>query len=116
MAIVATPEKTPVWVDKSKCTICDACVKSCPAGVLSLRKEPDSPLGATVDIVAPEACTGCDQCELACPDFAIFVADKKEFQFAKLTKVAEERQQAIIENGLTLPDNYQKVATPQEDE
>jgi 2-oxoglutarate ferredoxin oxidoreductase subunit delta len=35
---------------------------------------------------------------LACPDFAIFVADKKEYKFAKLTKQSKERAKKIAEN------------------
>jgi len=35
---------------------------------------------------------------LACPDFAIFVADKKQYKFAKLTDQAKERQQQIVAN------------------
>jgi 2-oxoglutarate ferredoxin oxidoreductase subunit delta len=35
---------------------------------------------------------------LSCPDFAIFVADKKEFKFAKLTDEAKQRSIAIKNN------------------
>jgi 2-oxoglutarate ferredoxin oxidoreductase subunit delta len=37
-------------------------------------------------------------CELSCPDFAIYVADKKEFKFAKLTEDAKLRGEAIKKN------------------
>ena len=49
-------------------------------------------------VVHPESCIGCMDCELACPDFAIYVADKKEFKFAKLTEDAKERKEAVIKN------------------
>jgi 2-oxoglutarate ferredoxin oxidoreductase subunit delta len=38
------------------------------------------------------------ECELSCPDFAIYVADRKEYKFAKLTDEAKERQAKIIAN------------------
>ncbi len=38
-------------------------------------------------------------CELHCPDFAIAVADKKEFKFAKLTEDSKQRAEAIRANG-----------------
>jgi len=63
-----------------------------------MRLEPTSTLGAMIEIVAPESCIGCNDCELNCPDFAIFVSDKTEFKFAKLSDQAKERQVAIKEN------------------
>jgi 2-oxoglutarate ferredoxin oxidoreductase subunit delta len=57
-----------------------------------------STLGAMVKVDHPEACTGCNACELMCPDFAIFVADKSEFKFAKITDEAKERQAKIVAN------------------
>jgi 2-oxoglutarate ferredoxin oxidoreductase subunit delta len=62
-----------------------------------------STLGAMVRIIAPESCIGCNDCELNCPDFAIFVADKSEFKFSKLTEDAKERAAAIKAN------NYMKL-------
>jgi 2-oxoglutarate ferredoxin oxidoreductase subunit delta len=98
MSIMKAPESTPVWVDESRCKACDICVSVCPAGVLAMRLEPTSTLGAMIEIVAPESCIGCNDCELNCPDFAIFVSDKSEFKFAKLSDQAKERQLAIKEN------------------
>jgi len=98
MAAMTAPENTPVWVNESRCKACDMCVAVCPAGVLAMRPEPTSTLGAMIEIVALESCIGCNECELACPDFAIYVADKKEYKFAKLTDAAKERAQAIIDN------------------
>lgn len=98
MAIMEAPANTPVWVDTTKCKACDVCVSVCPAGVLAMKPEPTSTLGAMISIVAHESCIGCNDCELSCPDFAIYVADKKEFKFAKLTDEAKARSEAIINN------------------
>jgi 2-oxoglutarate ferredoxin oxidoreductase subunit delta len=43
---------------------------------------------------------------LVCPDFAIFVADRKEYKFAKLTKEAKARAEAIINNNYRMPTGY----------
>lgn len=108
MAVIEAPENTPVWVDEVRCKACDICVSVCPAGVLSMRPEPSSTLGAMIDIVAPESCIGCNECELTCPDFAINVAEKSEFKFAKLSDEAKARQEAIVANNYRLPENYGK--------
>jgi 2-oxoglutarate ferredoxin oxidoreductase subunit delta len=108
-AIMKAPENTPVWVDTSRCKACDICVSACPAGVLSMKLEPSSVLGAMISVAYPDSCIGCNECELVCPDFAIFVADKKEFKFAKLTKEAKERQEIIVKNGYMLPEDYKEA-------
>jgi 2-oxoglutarate ferredoxin oxidoreductase subunit delta len=102
------PENTAVWIDTQRCKACDICVSVCPAGVLSMKQEPNSTLGAMISIDFIESCIGCNDCELHCPDFAIFVADKKEdgFKFAKLTDEAKARSTAIIENNYKLPEEY----------
>jgi len=105
-SIMNAPENTPVWVDTNRCKACDICVDACPAGVLSMKQEATSVLGAMIEVIAPEACIGCNECELNCPDFAIFVADKKEYKFAKLTDNSKARQEAIINNGFRLPTDY----------
>jgi 2-oxoglutarate ferredoxin oxidoreductase subunit delta len=98
MGALKAPENTPVWVDVKRCKACDVCVSVCPAGVLAMKQEPHSTLGAMISIVAPESCIGCSNCELSCPDFAIYVADKKEFKFAKLTQDAQDRAERIKAN------------------
>ena len=103
MSKMVAPENTPVWVDTQRCKACDICVDACPAGVLSMKQEPTSTLGAMISVITPEACIGCNECELSCPDFAIYVADKQEYKaaglsFAKLTDDAKERQAAIVAN------------------
>ena len=109
MAVMAAPENTPVWVNTDRCKACDICVDACPAGVLSMKPEPSSTLGAMISIVAPESCIGCNECELTCPDFAIYVAEKKEYKFAKLTDSAKARQAAIEKNGYRLPEDYKEA-------
>ena len=104
--IMNAPENTPVWVDTARCKACDICVDACPAGVLSMKQEPTSTLGAMISVIAPEACIGCNECELTCPDFAIYVADKKQYKFAKLSDNSKARQEAIANNGYRLPVDY----------
>ena len=98
MGILSAPTNTPVWVDESRCKACDLCVSVCPAGTLAMRAAPNSTLGSMVEVVAPESCIGCKDCELHCPDFAIYVAEREEFKFAKLTKEAKEQAEKIKAN------------------
>jgi 2-oxoglutarate ferredoxin oxidoreductase subunit delta len=98
MGMIKAPENTPVWVDVNRCKACDVCVAVCPAGVLAMVPSDKTILGATISVEHPESCIGCNDCELHCPDFAIYVADRKEFKFAKLTNEAKERAEAIKNN------------------
>jgi 2-oxoglutarate ferredoxin oxidoreductase subunit delta len=97
-AMTENVNNAPVWVNTSNCKACDICVSVCPSGVLGMRYDSTSTLGAMISIDHPEACIGCNECELTCPDFAIYVADKKDYKFAKLTDEAKERQAAIVAN------------------
>lgn len=92
------PGDQPVWVNTNNCKACDICVSVCPSGVLGMRYDHTSTLGAMISIDHPEACIGCMECELSCPDFAIYVAEKKEYKFAKLTDDSKQRQAAIVAN------------------
>lgn len=92
------PGNQPVWVNTSNCKACDICVSVCPAGVLGMRYDNKSTLGAMISIEHPESCIGCMECELSCPDFAIYVADKKDYKFAKLTDDSKNRQVAVVAN------------------
>jgi len=109
MATMIAPENTPVWVDTSRCKACDLCVDACPAGVLSMQAEPASTLGAMITVISPDSCIGCKECELVCPDFAIYVAEKGTFKFAKLTDASKARQEAIVNNGYRLPADYKEA-------
>jgi 2-oxoglutarate ferredoxin oxidoreductase subunit delta len=71
-----------------------------------MKSEAASTLGAMVSIIAPEACIGCRDCELSCPDFAIYVAEKTEYKFAKLTDESKKRAEAIAENNYRLPAGF----------
>ena len=102
------PGNQPVWVNTDNCKACDICVSVCPSGVLGMRYESTSTLGAMISIDHPEACIGCNECELTCPDFAIYVADKSEFKFAKLTDESKARAEAIKNDNHGLPENYGK--------
>ena len=103
MSTIKAPENTPVWVDESRCKACDICVSVCPSGTLAMVSEPSSTLGAMVKIIAAEDCIGCKDCELSCPDFAIFVAEREEYKFAKLSAEAKARAEAIKQNNYRLP-------------
>ena len=97
-AMTEYPGNVPVWVNKDNCKACDICVSVCPSGVLGMRYDHTSTLGAMISVDHPEACIGCNECELSCPDFAIYVADKKDYKFAKLTDEAKERQAKVVAN------------------
>jgi len=96
--VTPNPGNQPVWVNTNNCKACDICVAVCPAGVLGMRYDSKSTLGAMIHVEHPESCIGCQECELSCPDFAIYVADRKEYKFAKLTDEAKKRQEAIVAN------------------
>lgn len=103
MSIMPAPENTPVWVDETRCKACDICVSRCPQGVLGMVLDSHKVLGKIVKVVYPDSCIGCYECELHCPDFAISVADKKEFKFAKTTKEAKQRAEQVKAN------NFMKI-------
>ena len=109
MSLMKAPENTPVWVNTSRCKACDVCVDACPAGVLAMKPDASTVLGAMISVIAPEACIGCQECELSCPDFAIYVAERKEYKFAKLTDSSKQRQEAIRNNSYRLPDSYKEA-------
>jgi len=98
MSSVVAPNETPVWVNVNRCKACDICVSMCPAGVLAMVPAPNSILGSMIEVVEPSACIGCRDCELHCPDFAIYVAERKEFKFARITDEAKERAEAVKHN------------------
>ncbi|MDR2152948.1 MAG: 4Fe-4S binding protein [Helicobacteraceae bacterium] len=96
-------QNVPVWIMESRCKACSLCVEVCPSGTLAMRSEPKSALGAIAEAIAPDDCIGCGECELACPDFAIAVADRKTFKFAKLTEASRANAQAIKAGGYYAP-------------
>ncbi|MBZ7987536.1 4Fe-4S binding protein [Campylobacter canadensis] len=92
-----------VWVDEKRCKACNLCVSYCPSGAIAMRDEPHAVLGKMIEVIHPEYCIGCRDCELHCPDFAIFVANPKEFKFAKLSEESKALAQKIKAN------NFQKI-------
>lgn len=95
---VKSPVGVPVWVNESRCKACDICVSRCPSGVLGMVLDAGRILGKIVKVIHPESCIGCNECELHCPDFAISVADRKEFKFAKSSREAQQRAERIKAN------------------
>lgn len=92
------PSNVPVWVNYKRCKSCDICVSVCPSGTIAMKVDPTTINGKIVSVEYPDSCIGCNECELHCPDFAIHVANRKEFKFAKLTKEAKDRALKIKEN------------------
>ncbi|TQR33023.1 2-oxoglutarate:acceptor oxidoreductase [Campylobacter sp. MIT 99-7217] len=88
----------PVWVNEKRCKACNICVSYCPAGVLAMRDDVNAVLGQMIEVVNPNSCIGCNECELHCPDFAIMVAKRNDFKFAKLTDESKQRALRIKEN------------------
>lgn len=98
MSILKAPSNTPVWVDYARCKACDICVSECPSGTLAMSYDKKSINGKIIEIVNPNFCIGCNNCELSCPDFAIHVASKEEFKFAKISPEAKAMAARIKEN------------------
>ncbi len=98
MSKMKAPEGVPVWVNEQRCKGCDLCVSVCPAGVLGMGVKPTHVLGKVAKVAYPESCIGCYKCELGCPDFAIYVAEKGDFKFAKVSKEAELRGEKVRAN------------------
>ncbi|MCE3039797.1 4Fe-4S binding protein [Helicobacter anatolicus] len=102
MSNIVAPQGVAVWTNEERCKGCDICVSKCPAGVLSMQLDSNKVLGKIIKVIHPESCIGCRECELHCPDFAIYVADRKEFKFAKITQEAQERAAKIKQNNYFL--------------
>lgn len=102
-------KKEPLWVIKERCKACAKCVFACPAGVLGMATDAHTIYGRMISIDCAAYCIGCYKCENVCPDFAIFVAEKDECSFPKITKEARERQTKILENeGQSLSEQGEK--------
>ncbi|MDE6979256.1 MAG: 4Fe-4S binding protein [Helicobacter sp.] len=98
MAKMTGPENIPVWIDSNRCKACDLCVSLCPSGTLAMQLGAEFVLGKIARVMEPQRCIGCYECELHCPDFAIHVAERSDFKFAKLTPESKERAQQIKAN------------------
>ena len=104
MSEMLAPDNVAAWTNESRCKGCDICVSKCPAGVLSMHLDSKKVLGKIIKVLHPESCIGCRECELHCPDFAIYVANRKDFKFAKLTQEAQDRAEKIKANGYIYKD------------
>ena len=88
-AMSLNPETGLVEIDPDKCTACGACVKTCPKGLIELRKKwpknraiyvacRSKNRGSVVMKVCKAGCIGCGKCAKACPFGAItMVKDEK---------------------------------------
>ena len=71
-----------VEVDEDKCTACEECVGSCPAGVLELidregkdKEKNKKKSKQKSDPVNIDECLGCETCVEVCPEDAIEVSE-----------------------------------------
>ena len=83
-AMSLNPETGLVEIDPDKCTACGACVKTCPKGLIELRKKwpknraiyvacRSKNRGSVVMKVCKAGCIGCGKCAKACPFGAITI-------------------------------------------
>ena len=83
-AMSLNPETGLVDIDPDKCTACGACVKTCPKGLIELRKKwpknravyvacRSKNRGSVVMKACKAGCIGCGKCAKACPFDAITI-------------------------------------------
>jgi ferredoxin len=83
-AMALNPETGLVEIDPDKCTACGACVKTCPKGLIELRKKwpknraiyvacRSKNRGSVVMKVCKAGCIGCGKCAKVCPFGAITI-------------------------------------------
>ena len=83
-AMKLNPETGLVDIDPDKCTACGACVKTCPKGLIELRKKwpknraiyvacRSKNRGSVVMKACKAGCIGCGKCAKACPFEAITI-------------------------------------------
>jgi len=85
------PERTPVSVDRARCTGCGSCVDVCPADAIVLVDGT-----ARVD---REACTGCSKCVEACPQAAIQLVIQSERMPAPQRRAPDVRRRMPLAAG-----------------
>ena len=82
--IVPLPEGAPygrIHIDAGKCTMCLACVSSCPAGALQ-----DNPTAPQVRFIE-QACVQCGLCRTTCPENAVKLEPRYNFTNDALSAV-----------------------------
>ncbi|MGD9868578.1 MAG: 4Fe-4S dicluster domain-containing protein, partial [Hyphomicrobiales bacterium] len=82
--IIALPERAPygrIHIDAKGCTLCLACVSSCPANALA-----DNPERPQVRFTEA-ACVQCGLCKATCPESVITLEPRYNFQPEALTPV-----------------------------
>ena len=92
---VSLPDGAPygqVRVDREKCTLCLACVSTCPAG--ALVDNPERPQLRFVEA----ACLQCGLCRRTCPEGAISLAPRYNFSSA-----AQERVELASDEPMECP-------------
>ena len=83
-AMALNPETGLVEIDPDKCTACGACVKTCPKGLIELRKKwpknraiyvacRSKNRGSVVMKACKAGCIGCGKCAKVCPFEAITI-------------------------------------------
>jgi ferredoxin len=77
--VVALPERAPfgaVEIDAAGCTLCLACVSTCPTGALS--DNPERPMLRFTE----DACVQCGLCKATCPEKVIALRPQLDFRAA----------------------------------
>ena len=74
-------ELVTYYIDPEKCQACGLCLKNCPVGAISGKKE-------VVHVVDPEKCIKCDTCFEVCPD-----------KFNAVTKISGEAVPPAVPQG-----------------
>jgi len=67
--VLSFPGVGYVYVDDDKCTLCEACVRSCPTKALKILEYKDE----IRLILSINRCIGCRECEYICPENAVKV-------------------------------------------
>ncbi len=76
-----------VIVDQDRCTLCLACVGSCPTGALG-----DNPAEKPQLSFTEFACIQCGLCKNTCPEHAITLEPRLDFKDGKVRKVLHEEE------------------------
>ena len=84
LSVLELPANSPyglITIDTEKCTLCLACVSSCPAGALGDNE--DKPLVSFTE----NSCVQCGLCRTICPESAISLEPRYNFEKSALSQV-----------------------------